>query len=105
MVHNAIKVSLYARRTLVENMKYCGASEMFILTPFVLEGMLLGLGGSLLGIAALLFLRQLGRFLFPSLFHPVSFAGLSATLVAGAVAISFLSGWSTVRAFFRDHPA
>jgi cell division transport system permease protein len=105
VVHNAIKVSLYARRALVENMKYCGASEMFILTPFVLEGMLLGLGGSLLGIAVLLFLRQLGRFLFPSLINPVSFAGLSAALVAGAVAISFLSGWSTVRAFFRDHPA
>ncbi len=105
IVHNAIKISLYARRALVENMKYCGASELFILTPFVLEGLLLGLCGSLAGVAVLFGLRQLGRFLFSTLPGQVSFARLSAELVGGIALIALFSSWRTVRAFFRGRAA
>ena len=105
VVHNAIKVSLYARRALVENMKYCGASESFILMPFVLEGVLLGLGGSLLGTIALAGLLQLGRFLFPALSTQISFFTLAVILVGGGAIIALLSSGRTVRAFFRGFPA
>jgi len=105
VVHNSIKISLYARRALVDNMKYCGASEAFILTPFVLEGLLLGLFGSLPGVAALLGLRQLGRFLFSTLPGQISFTKLSAELVCGVLVIALFSSWRTVRAFFREQAA
>jgi cell division transport system permease protein len=104
IVHNAVKLNLYARRTLVENMKYCGASEAFILTPFVLEGVLLGLGGSLIGVAALGFLIQLGGILLPSLPSHAHFVQLSMALMGGTACIALLSSMRTVRAFLRGHP-
>jgi cell division transport system permease protein len=105
IVHNAVKLNLYARRTLVENMKYAGASETFILTPFVLEGILLGLGGSLLGVVTLFFLSQFGKLLAPSLAGGLSLPGLSLTLMGGCAAIALLASVRTVRAFLRGHPA
>ena len=101
VVHNAIKISLYARRTLVENLKYCGASEGFILLPFAIEGMLLGLGGSLFGAVALWLLRQAGLAVVPSMTEQISFAGLACFLVGGGVLIALISSWRTVHAFFR----
>lgn len=52
IVGNAVRLTLYARKTLVENMRYAGGSFFFILFPFVLEGFLQGLLGS--GLAVLL---------------------------------------------------
>jgi len=105
VVHNAVKLSLYARRALVENMKYCGASESFILAPFVLEGMLLGLFGSLFGVATLWVLTRLIDTLFPSLPAHASFFHLSLYLVGGAILLALFSSWNTVRTFFRGNPA
>ncbi len=102
IVHNAVKLNLYTRKTLVENMKYCGASEAFILTPFVLEGVLLGLGGSLLGVATLGFLIHLGRFLLPSLPAYVPFRLLAPSLAGGTALIALFSSTRTVRAFLRS---
>ncbi len=50
IISNSVKLNLYARKKLVDNMKYCGASEIFIVIPFMVEGLFLGLMGSLLGI-------------------------------------------------------
>jgi cell division transport system permease protein len=101
IVHNAIKLSLYARRTLVENMKYCGASGFFILAPFALEAVLLGLGGGILGTLALLGQIQLGKLLIPSLPQWVPEVRLSFYLIAGTTVIALLSSVQTVYAFLR----
>ena len=101
IVHNAIKLSLYARRSLVENMKYCGASGFFILAPFALEAILLGLGGGLLGTLALLGQVQLGKLLIPSLPQWVPELRLSFYLIAGTILIALLSSVQTVYAFLR----
>ncbi len=101
VVHNAIKLSLYARRNLVENMKYCGASGFFIMAPFALEALLLGfLGG---GLAALALLGQvrLGALLIPTLPDWIPVARLCLYLVGGTMGIALLSSVSTVRAFLR----
>ncbi len=103
IVHNAVKLNLYARRALVENMKYCGASEAFILTPFVLEGVLLGLGGSLLGVVCLIGLLHAGRLLAPDLLQSTHTARLSAALMGAAAGIALLSSMRTVRAFLRGN--
>ncbi|MBF0429745.1 MAG: hypothetical protein HQK83_00590 [Fibrobacteria bacterium] len=50
IVSNAVKLNLFTRKTLVENMKYCGADEVFITIPFLLEGLILGLAGSVFGV-------------------------------------------------------
>jgi cell division transport system permease protein len=101
IVHNAIKLSLYARRNLVENMKFCGASGFFILAPFVLEAVLLGLMGGGIGVLALVGQVQLGRLVLPTLTEWIPVARLCLYLVGGTVAIAMLSSIRTVNAFLR----
>jgi cell division transport system permease protein len=101
VVHNAIKLSLYARRGLVENMKYCGASGFFILAPFALEAILLGLLGGALGALALVGQVQVGKLLLPTLPDWVPVVRLCLSLVGGTVAISLLSSIRTVNACLR----
>lgn len=52
IISNTIRLTVFARRKEIAIMKYVGATDWFIRWPFVLEGMVLGLFGSLL--AALL---------------------------------------------------
>ena len=101
VVHNAIKLSLYARRSLVENMKYSGASGFFILAPFALEALLLGLLGGALGAAALFGIVQLGRMLLPTLPEWVPVARLGLYVLGGTMLIALLSSIRTVGAFLR----
>jgi cell division transport system permease protein len=47
-ITNTIKLTVYARRELVVNMQYVGASRSYICTPFILEGMIQGVAGAVL---------------------------------------------------------
>lgn len=51
LISNAIRLSIFARRKEIEVMKLVGASDGFVRTPFVLEGLIQGLLGA--GLAAL----------------------------------------------------
>jgi cell division transport system permease protein len=51
LISNAIRLSIFARRSEIEVMKLVGASDRFVRTPFVFEGMAQGLIGA--GLAAL----------------------------------------------------
>ena len=51
LISNAIRLSIFARRKEIEVMKLVGASDRFVRTPFVFEGMAQGLIGA--GLAAL----------------------------------------------------
>jgi cell division transport system permease protein len=54
LIANTIRLSIFARRREVEVMKLVGASNWFIRGPFMLEGLLTGLGGSLAAVILLL---------------------------------------------------
>ena len=51
LISNAIRLSIFARRKEIEVMKLVGASDGFVRTPFVFEGLVQGLIGA--GLAAL----------------------------------------------------
>lgn len=51
LISNAIRISIFARRKEIEVMKLVGASDSFVRTPFLLEGLVQGLIGA--GLAAL----------------------------------------------------
>lgn len=53
MISNTIKLTIYARRDLVTNMHFVGATDIYIEMPFILEGMLQGLVGGLLSFSAI----------------------------------------------------
>lgn len=51
LISNTIRITIIARRDEIEIMKLVGASNSFVRIPFVLEGMWLGLLGSIIPIA------------------------------------------------------
>jgi cell division transport system permease protein len=60
LVANTIRLSIFARRREIEVMKLVGATNWFVRGPFMIEGLLCGLGGAIAAIVLLL----LGRSLF-----------------------------------------
>jgi cell division transport system permease protein len=60
LVANTIRLSIFARRREIEVMKLVGATNWFVRGPFMIEGLLAGLGGAVAAIVLLL----LGRTLF-----------------------------------------
>jgi cell division transport system permease protein len=57
LIANTIKLTIYARRDLVTNMRFVGATDFYIKMPFVLEGMLQGMVGGAAAVLGLVVLR------------------------------------------------
>ena len=64
LIANTIRLSIFARRREIEVMKLVGASNWFVRGPFMLEGLLCGLIGS---VAAILLLLLGKEFALPAL--------------------------------------
>jgi cell division transport system permease protein len=60
LVANTIRLSIFARRREIEVMKLVGATNWFVRGPFMIEGLLCGLGGAVAAIVLLV----LGRTIF-----------------------------------------
>jgi len=50
LIANTIRLSIFSRRREIEVMKLVGATNWFVRGPFMLEGLLTGLGGALLAV-------------------------------------------------------
>jgi cell division transport system permease protein len=58
LIANTIRLSIFSRRREIEVMKLVGASNWFVRGPFMLEGLLCGLVGSLAAVALLIVARE-----------------------------------------------
>ena len=107
IVSNTIKLTIYARRDEIEVMSLVGATSFFIKIPFLLEGIIQGLAGSVISIAMLLglyegFLHNAGSFLT---FNPVS-SGLGflpleyigGVVLSGAI-LGFIGSLTSLKRF------
>ena len=56
LISNTVSVGIYVRKEEIGIMKYIGATDAFVRAPFVLEGMVLGVIGAAIPLAALYFL-------------------------------------------------
>lgn len=83
IIYNTIKMSIMARRSEIEIQQLVGASNRYIYAPFMIEGMLQGLLGSLIAVILL----GLG---FSS---TIGVMGQETSVLLGAVRWHFLSGW------------
>ncbi|WP_018702194.1 MULTISPECIES: permease-like cell division protein FtsX [Sporomusaceae] len=53
IIANTIRLTVFARRKEIGIMKYVGATDSFIRWPFLIEGVMLGIGGALLSVLIL----------------------------------------------------
>ncbi len=53
IISNTIKLTVFARRKEINIMKYIGATDWFIRWPFVVEGVIIGLVGAVVGFIAI----------------------------------------------------
>lgn len=108
LISNGIRLSIFARRKEIEVMKLVGASDGFVRTPFVIEGLVQGLVGA--GLAALLVVWL--NYLFVEwaqsqlTFVPISSEAVNtlsvlAILVGVGVIIGIVGSYASVRRFLR----
>ncbi len=108
LIGNTIRLAIYSRRREIGIMRLVGASNWFIRTPFLLEGVLQALIGSILAILTLLVAQAL---IVPWLqgnlkFLPVNIGGmtvaqLAALLIISGVLIGLLGSGSAVRRYLK----
>lgn len=95
LISNTIKITIYARSTEIEIMKLVGATNWFIRWPFLLEGLFLGVLGSIIPIGLILvmynslqgvFNEKLGGTIFELLpYNPFVFQLAGLLMLIGAL--------------------
>ncbi len=108
LIANTIRLSIFARRREIEVMKLVGASNWFVRGPFMLEGLICGLFGSIAAIV-LLFLGR--EFALPRLTlnaldsetgaHAWSFELVALILIGFGLLLGAAGAGITVRRFLR----
>ena len=66
LIANTIRLSIFSRRREIEVMKLVGATNWFVRGPFMIEGLLCGLGGAALAVLLLLIGREVA---VPAILH------------------------------------
>lgn len=112
LISNTVTIGISVRKEEINIMKYIGATDFFVRSPFVIEGMLIGLFGSALPLGIIYFIynnaieyvqdrfQVLSGFLQ---FLPVGliFETLVPVSLAIGVGIGFLGSFTTVRKHLR----
>jgi cell division transport system permease protein len=107
LIANTIRLSVHARRREIEVMKLVGASNWYVRGPFMLEGVLTGLAGSVAAVILLFLGREvavpqiLGHIQNDPNVQGLAFAQTAAILIAGGLAIGALGSGMTLRRFLR----
>jgi len=101
IILNTIKLTIYAKKDLVEDLHIIGATNTFVKVPFLIEGILQGFIGSLIAFLVLAVFLQIGNnFLtqFSTMTIRMDPAALSWMLFIG-ISISFIGSLLAVTRF------
>ena len=107
MVAYTIRLTILGRQAELELLKLVGATNNYIRTPFLLEGLLQGVFGSSLGILFLYILFQWIKLRFsgPSFLNLFEFAffspEVSVTIICVSILLCTLGSYSTMQKFLR----
>jgi cell division transport system permease protein len=108
LIGNTIRLSIFARRREIEVMKLVGASNWFVRGPFVVEGMICALGGSLVAVLLLLLGKELvlpaitsGRSSGESNVQAIAFAWNAAIIIGVGLLLGAAGSGITLRRFLN----
>jgi cell division transport system permease protein len=107
LIANTIRLSIFARRREIEVMKLVGATNWFIRGPFMLEGLICGLGGSLLAVLLLILGKEialpsiLGHVNGSSDVHALPFALNALALIGTGLLLGAAGSGITLRRFLQ----
>ena len=107
LIANTIRLSIFARRREIEVMKLVGATNWFVRGPFMLEGVLTGLLGSVAAVILLFVGREiaipqiLGHIQDDPDVRAFAFTWTAAILIAVGLGIGALGSGLTLRRFLR----
>ena len=105
MIINTIRIAVYSRATEIEIMRLVGASDSFIRWPFILEGILCGLIGSV--VTAILVTAvwdpiqpaMVSIFQMPTAVSNQFLATITLLLFAVGLGVGALGSWISVRSY------
>jgi len=109
IISNVIKLNVLARKTEIEILRLTGATNLFIRTPFLIEGIILGLLGSLLSLLVLIIIiktfpvylgASLGTLTELISFRFLSFSQCLAVLISGCL-IGLIGSYSSLARFLN----
>ena len=107
LIANTIRLSIFARRREIEVMKLVGATNWFIRGPFMLEGLICGLGGALLAVLLLILGKEIA---LPSILphigggsdvHALPFALNALALIGTGLLLGAAGSGITLRRFLQ----
>ncbi|WP_171014853.1 permease-like cell division protein FtsX [Culicoidibacter larvae] len=108
LISNTIRITIIARRVEIEIMRLVGASNWFIRTPFILEGIFIGIIGAAIPIGLVLggyyyFFDSIQASMTIFAFAPFEVIALPVTVFVGAlgVAIGFIGSLLPVGKFLK----
>lgn len=104
LIHNTIRLALYANRFVIKNQELVGASWSFITRPYIRRGMINGIISGLIAVLALSLLVWAGLESMPDLYaihNSGSFTAICIGLVALGGLIGGISTWWVVNKFLK----
>jgi cell division transport system permease protein len=108
LISNTIRLSIFSRRREIEVMKLVGATNWFVRGPFMLEGLICGVGGSLLAVFFLVIGRSvvLPAISLPNLsgnadVHAMAFPLVALWLLVGGIVLGAVGSGLTIRRFLQ----
>ena len=107
LIANTIRLAIFSRRREIEVMKLVGATNWFVRGPFMLEGLICGLAGSVLAVILLVLGKELalpsilGRIDDNSQVNAIAFWLNAAILLLMGLTLGAVGSGLTLRRFLR----
>jgi len=107
MVSSTIRLTIFGRQEELELLKLVGATNSYIRTPFLMEGLLQGLAGALLGLSALytLFQWTTHHISGAGFFNLLTFTFFPFTIISIIIALSIVlctvGSYASMQKFLR----
>ena len=108
LIANTIRLSIFARRREVEVMKLVGATNWFVRGPFMLEGLVTGLVGSLVAVVLLLMAKEVA---LPAIIQrtdltndevrALAFPLIAAIMIGTSLLVGAIGSGITLRRFLK----